>query len=103
MTIRGLNLGLYFAILFALAGAALGGYVVGHGEGLPGASTTWSGREPGTSLRAAGWLYAGLTKGGEHDRPSRRRGPSVEAGRKHRWFAPWGMRARALVEDGGAG
>lgn len=31
--------------------------------------------EPGTSLRAAGWLDGGLTDGGTHDRPKRRRAP----------------------------
>ncbi len=43
------------------------------------------GDEPGTSLRAAGFEYRGLTDGGEHDRPSRRRGPAVNAQPKHRW------------------
>lgn len=41
--------------------------------------------EPGTSLRAAGFEDMGLTKGGEHDRPSRRRAPAVRPDRKRRW------------------
>lgn len=41
--------------------------------------------EPGTSLRAAGFQDMGLTDGGEHDRPSRRRKPAVRADRKRRW------------------
>lgn len=40
----------------------------------------------GTSLRAAGWDYAGLTDGGEHSRPSRPRAPAVNAEPKHRWL-----------------
>lgn len=41
--------------------------------------------EPGTSLRAAGFTYEGLTSGGEHDRPSRRRMPAVRPEAKKRW------------------
>ena len=41
--------------------------------------------EPGTSLRAAGFEDRGLTDGGEHDRPSRRRAPAVRPDRKRRW------------------
>lgn len=41
--------------------------------------------EPGTSLRAAGFEDMGLTDGGEHDRPSRRRAPAVRPDRKRRW------------------
>jgi hypothetical protein len=44
--------------------------------------------EPGTSLRAAGWIEDGTTTGGEYDRPSRRRKPQVNAGPKRRWWAP---------------
>ena len=44
--------------------------------------------EPGTSLVAAGWLDGGLTDGGEHSRPSRRRAPAVDSERKRRWWAP---------------
>jgi hypothetical protein len=53
------------------------------------------GDEPGTTLRAAGWVDGGLTRGGEYNRPSRRRPPQVDAGPKRRWFAPWGIRAKA--------
>jgi hypothetical protein len=42
--------------------------------------------EPGTSLRAAGFRDMGLTKGGEHDRPSRRRAAAVRPDRKRRWL-----------------
>lgn len=45
--------------------------------------------EPGTSLRAAGWIERGQTDGGEHDRPSRARKAVVDALPKKRWFAPW--------------
>lgn len=48
--------------------------------------------EPGTSLRAAGWVKDGTTAGGEHDRPSRRRPKAVNAGPKTRWWAPWSRR-----------
>jgi hypothetical protein len=41
--------------------------------------------EPGTSLRAAGFEDMGLTDGGEHDRPSRRRKPAVRPDKKRRW------------------
>lgn len=42
--------------------------------------------EPGTSLRAAGFMDMGLTDGGEHDRPSRRRKPAVNSKPKRRWL-----------------
>lgn len=41
--------------------------------------------EPGTSLLAAGFEDKGLTTGGEHDRPSRRRAPAVRPEPKRRW------------------
>jgi hypothetical protein len=41
--------------------------------------------EPGTSLRAAGWLRDCITRGGAWSRARRRRGPSPQTGRKHRW------------------
>lgn len=41
--------------------------------------------EPGTSLRAAGFADEGLTAGGEHDRPSRRRAAAVRPEPKRRW------------------
>lgn len=41
--------------------------------------------EPGTSLRAAGFEDMGMTDGGEHDRPSRRRQPAVRPEPKRRW------------------
>lgn len=42
--------------------------------------------EPGTSLRAAGFVEVGMTSGGEHDRPSRRRAPAARPGPKRRWM-----------------
>ncbi|MCP4549499.1 MAG: hypothetical protein GY835_23840 [bacterium] len=50
--------------------------------------------EPGTSLRAAGWIDGGLTDGGEYDRPSRYRQPALFPEPKRRWWAPWGERAK---------
>lgn len=46
--------------------------------------------EPGTSLKAAGWVYSHTTKGGHRDRPNRRRrrNPKTE-GPKQIWLAPW--------------
>ena len=44
--------------------------------------------EPGTSLRAAGWIESGVTAGGEYDRPSRRRKAQIDAAPKRRWWAP---------------
>lgn len=41
--------------------------------------------EPGESLRGAGFEDMGLSKGGEHDRPSRKRAPAVRPDRKRRW------------------
>lgn len=48
--------------------------------------------EPGTSLRAAGWLEDGLTAGGEHSRKSRPRAPAVDPRPKRRWWAPGSKR-----------
>lgn len=45
--------------------------------------------ESGISLIAAGWISDGLTEGGEHDRPSRRRKPAIDPRPKRRWWAPW--------------
>jgi len=43
--------------------------------------------EPGTSLRAAGWVFDGLTEGGAWSKPSRPRAKSPIAGPKVRWRA----------------
>ncbi len=56
--------------------------------------------EPGTSLRASGWLYGGLTDGGEHSRPSRFRQPALFPEPKHRWWAPWTAPEITKLEDG---
>lgn len=42
--------------------------------------------EPGTSLRAAGFIDMGMTEGGEHDRPSRYRKPARHPEPKRRWL-----------------
>jgi hypothetical protein len=41
--------------------------------------------EPGTSLIAANFTDKGVTAGGEHDRPSRRRAPAKRPDQKRRW------------------
>lgn len=41
--------------------------------------------EPGTSLKAAGFEDMGMSDGGEHDRPSRRRNPVKHPEPKRRW------------------
>jgi hypothetical protein len=53
--------------------------------------------EPGTSLRAAGWVEDGTTAGGEWTRPSRRRKGAVNADPKRRWWAPGSARIPARV------
>tara|TARA_R110000751_G_scaffold5723_1_gene25684 strand:+ start:723 stop:1094 length:372 start_codon:yes stop_codon:yes gene_type:complete len=50
--------------------------------------------EPGTSLRAAGWVLAGETAGGQWDTPTRRRQPALFPDPKRRWLAPWGVMAK---------
>lgn len=42
--------------------------------------------ERGISLKAAGFIDMGLTDGGEHDRPSRRRKPAKHPEPKRRWL-----------------
>lgn len=49
--------------------------------------------EPGTSLRAAGFVDKGMTDGGEHDRPSRRRKPAKHPEPKRRWMRRLGSKA----------
>jgi hypothetical protein len=41
--------------------------------------------EPGTSLRAAGWMYAGEIRGKPWNTPRRRRADRHPLGNKHRW------------------
>lgn len=43
--------------------------------------------EPGTSLRAAGWRFDGLTAGGSWDCPGRRREQKAPTCRKQRWVS----------------
>jgi hypothetical protein len=63
--------------------------------------------EPGTSLKAAGWKYGGVTDGGEWNRPSRPRAKVRDSRPKHRWWAPWSYRAsdrfRRQCVDAGIG
>ena len=49
--------------------------------------------EPGTSLRAAGWIEDGVTAGGEYDRKSRRRSKQIDPLPKRRWWAPGSAKA----------
>lgn len=49
--------------------------------------------EPGTSLRAAGFIDMGLTGSGEWSRPSRSRKPAERPERKRRWMRPLSTRA----------
>lgn len=56
--------------------------------------------ETGISLKAAGWIYGGLTDGGEHSRPSRQRALALDQKPKHRWWAPWSKRAAPPTEKG---
>lgn len=43
--------------------------------------------ETGTSPKSAGFRDAGLSKGGEWNRPSRQRNPVQQSGKKRRWVA----------------
>lgn len=56
--------------------------------------------EPGTSLRAAGFQFDGLTDGGEWSRPSRLRKAAEQSGQKRRWIYP--SRASGLWNELGA-
>lgn len=50
--------------------------------------------EPGTSLRAAGFVYMGLGRGGNHGSESRPRKPAVRPEPKHRWMRKLGRRTQ---------
>jgi len=62
--------------------------------GYAGATTTILASEPGTSLRAAGWVCSGRCGGAQWNVPSRGRQLrlGVMAESKTRWWAPWGVR-----------
>lgn len=45
--------------------------------------------ELGTSVKAAGWIQCGKTRGGEWSCKSRERQETLWADQKVRWFAPW--------------
>lgn len=51
--------------------------------------------ESGTSLRAAGWVPAGMTRCEDWDRKKRPREPGQHVARRMRWWAPWGERGKA--------
>lgn len=53
--------------------------------------------ENGSSLRAAGWLYAYTTKGGSQDRPSRRREKVAPEEPKQIWSAHWCLDAVRML------
>ncbi len=61
--------------------------------------------EHGASLLASGYVYAGLTDGGEWDRPNigRHRQLAIDPERKHRWFAAWGKRGKEALAMQSAG
>lgn len=56
--------------------------------------------EPGTSLRAAGWIPDGLTAGGEYDRACRHRRPAIDSSLKRRWLAPGSILSDGRVMKG---
>lgn len=60
---------------------------------------TLDGEEPGTSLRASGFVDRGPAGGGQADRPSRRRNPVECPERKRRW--EWVSAERAAMAQGG--
>jgi hypothetical protein len=70
----------------------------GQALGAEDVVTYTHGDEHGASLLAAGFVYAGPTDGGEWDREDRPRQSAIDAEQKHRWFAPWGARAREAFE-----
>ena len=55
------------------------------------------GDEHGASLRASGFVYAGVTDGGEWGRDGRPRQLAIDPQKKHRWFAAWGKRAKEIL------
>lgn len=57
--------------------------------------------EPGTSPRAAGFVFDGFRGGGEADRPGRRRRRRTkeEKEKKARWVWPASMRAKDLTKE----
>lgn len=59
--------------------------------------------EGGRSLRAAGFKDMGLSAGGEHDRPSRRRAPAKHPEPKRRWLRVLYEERRALNPGGSNG
>lgn len=55
------------------------------------------GDEHGASLRASGFVYAGVTDGGEWGRDGRPRQLAIDPQKKNRWFAAWGKRAKEIL------
>ncbi len=54
--------------------------------------------EPGTSLRAAGFVDMGVTDGGEHSRPSRYRKPAKNSEPKRRWLRQLGNNPKTKTQ-----
>ena len=62
-----------------------------------GAADLWTyvhGDESGHSLRAAGWIRIGPTKGGEWSRDGRQRELAIDSLPKVKWAVPWGRASR---------
>lgn len=54
--------------------------------------------ESGASLKAAGWRFEELTRGGSWDRPLRHRKDNSPTCPKQRWIAPWSASHFAICE-----
>jgi hypothetical protein len=69
-----------------------------------GAVDLWTylhGDEPGTSVKAAGWIFVGMTAGGEWDRILRPRVNALDSKPKQKWCAPWSSMLTAIRVSGG--
>lgn len=57
--------------------------------------------ETGVSLKAAGWVEDTefSSDGGQWSRPSRERPETAEPGKKRRYWAPWSVTAKAILEQ----
>ena len=65
-----------------------------RGMGVDGILTYIHSDEPGTSLRAAGWVTDGSTGGGEWARDGRQRKIALDGKPKIRWWAAWSLAVR---------
>jgi hypothetical protein len=57
--------------------------------------------ESGVSLKASGWIDAGLTDGGAWGREGRERALPIDGLAKRRWLAAWSTRAAATLQGVG--